>query len=69
MDKTLKDGKEWPKGEITFEGVKLRYRPELPLVLKGLDIHIPSGSKVGVVGRTGTGFKATNCIALVVLDT
>jgi ATP-binding cassette subfamily C (CFTR/MRP) protein 1 len=44
----------WPRGEIDFQDVKLRYRPELPLVLKGLDIHIPAGSKVGVVGRTGT---------------
>jgi ABC-type multidrug transport system fused ATPase/permease subunit len=43
----------WPRGEIMFENVKLRYRPELPLVLKGLNIHIPAGSKVGVVGRTG----------------
>ena len=43
----------WPRGEITFENVKLRYRPELPLVLKGLNINIPAGSKVGVVGRTG----------------
>ena len=48
--------KDWPTGgEIVFENSKLRYRPELPLVLKGLDIHIPPGSKVGVVGRTGAG--------------
>jgi ABC-type multidrug transport system fused ATPase/permease subunit len=47
---------DWPaKGEIVFQGAKLRYRPGLPLVLKGLDIHIPAGSKVGVVGRTGAG--------------
>ena len=43
----------WPRGEIEFQNAKLRYRPELPLVLKGLDIHIPAGSKVGVVGPTG----------------
>jgi ABC-type multidrug transport system fused ATPase/permease subunit len=44
----------WPThGEIVFKGAKLRYRPNLPLVLKGLDLHIPSGSKIGVVGRTG----------------
>lgn len=46
----------WPtKGDIVIQGAKLRYRPELPLVLKGLDLHIPAGSKVGVVGRTGAG--------------
>lgn len=46
----------WPSsGEIDFVRTKLRYRPGLPLVLKGLDIHIPARSKVGVVGRTGAG--------------
>jgi ABC-type multidrug transport system fused ATPase/permease subunit len=56
--RTLEDEKllDWPaKGGIVFQGVKLRYRPGLPLVLKGLDIHIPAGSKIGVVGRTGAG--------------
>jgi ATP-binding cassette subfamily C (CFTR/MRP) protein 1 len=44
----------WPKrGEILFKNATLRYRPGLPLVLKGLDILIPAQSKVGVVGRTG----------------
>ena len=56
---TLEDEKlpdSWPtKGGIVFQGVKLRYRPGLPLVLKGLDIHISAGSKIGVVGRTGAG--------------
>lgn len=45
----------WPtEGAIDIIGAKLRYRPGLPLVLKGLDLSIPAGSKVGVVGRTGT---------------
>ena len=49
----------WPSnGEIEFQNVKLRYRPDLPLVLRGLDLRIPAGSKVGVVGRTGAGTKA-----------
>lgn len=44
----------WPvEGQIEIRGAKLRYRPGLPLVLKGLDLEIPAGSKVGVVGRTG----------------
>lgn len=44
----------WPqRGKIEFINAKLRYRPGLPLVLKGLDIAIPAQSKVGVVGRTG----------------
>lgn len=52
--------KEWPTdGEVVFKESQLRYRPELPVVLKGLNITIPGGSKVGVVGRTGAGeYKA-----------
>ena len=47
-------GEDWPlRGEIEFSGAMLRYRPELPLVLKGLDLVIPANSRVGVVGRTG----------------
>lgn len=54
----------WPfPGEIDFVQTKLRYRPGLPLVLRGLDIHIPTRSKVGVVGRTGAG-KSSLIVAL-----
>lgn len=50
----LAERKSWPmEGQIDFVETQLRYRPNLPLVLKGLDIHIPASSKVGVVGRTG----------------
>ena len=41
------------KGQISFQRATLRYRPGLPLVLKGLNIEIPAQCKVGVVGRTG----------------
>jgi len=54
----------WPEnGKIEFKEIKLRYRPGLPLVLKGLDLTIPGRSKVGVVGRTGAG-KSTLMTAL-----
>jgi ABC-type multidrug transport system fused ATPase/permease subunit len=46
----------WPsKGAITFSNVKLRYRPGLPLVLKGLTFSTKPGEHVGIVGRTGAG--------------
>jgi len=41
----------------------MRYRPSLPLVLKGLDLDIPGGAKVGVVGRTGAG-KSSLMVAM-----
>ena len=54
----------WPaEGRIEFINAKLRYRPGLPLVLKGLNISIPAQAKVGVVGRTGAG-KSTLMVAL-----
>lgn len=54
----------WPSdGKIIFSAAKLRYRPGLPLVLKGLDIEIPPMSKIGVVGRTGAG-KSTLMVSL-----
>ena len=46
----------WPeKGEIVFDNVQMRYRPGLPLVLKGLTMHVKGGERIGVVGRTGAG--------------
>eukprot|EP00475_Leptophrys_vorax_P018991 TRINITY_DN25961_c0_g2_i3.p1 TRINITY_DN25961_c0_g2~~TRINITY_DN25961_c0_g2_i3.p1 ORF type:complete len:1046 (+),score=330.85 TRINITY_DN25961_c0_g2_i3:240-3140(+) len=47
---------EWPEaGEIEVLNFKMRYRPELDLVLKGLEFKIKAGEKVGVCGRTGAG--------------
>ncbi|KAK7571720.1 hypothetical protein V3481_018928 [Fusarium oxysporum f. sp. vasinfectum] len=46
----------WPEhGEITFNNVEMRYRDGLPLVLKGINIHVAAGERIGVVGRTGAG--------------
>ena len=54
----------WPqKGNVSFNDVKLRYRPNTDLVLKGVDFDIKGGHKVGIVGRTGAG-KSTMSLAL-----
>ncbi|KAI0008057.1 P-loop containing nucleoside triphosphate hydrolase protein [Xylariaceae sp. FL0662B] len=46
----------WPgRGEINMVDVQMRYRPELPYVLRGLSIMIKGGEKIGIVGRTGAG--------------
>uniref|UniRef100_A0A8D2NVG1 Canalicular multispecific organic anion transporter 1 n=1 Tax=Zosterops lateralis melanops TaxID=1220523 RepID=A0A8D2NVG1_ZOSLA len=54
----------WPsKGEIQFVDYKVRYRPELDLVLHGITCDIGSTEKVGIVGRTGAGKSSlTNCL-------
>uniref|UniRef100_A0A8C3PYE1 Uncharacterized protein n=1 Tax=Chrysolophus pictus TaxID=9089 RepID=A0A8C3PYE1_CHRPC len=54
----------WPsKGEIQFVDYKVRYRPELELVLQGITCNIGSTEKIGVVGRTGAGKSSlTNCL-------
>ena len=54
----------WPtNGDITFQDVKMRYRPGANLALNGVTFHIQGGEKVGVVGRTGSG-KSTLLLAL-----
>jgi ABC-type multidrug transport system fused ATPase/permease subunit len=47
---------EWPdQGRIEFKDVRMRYREELPEVLKGLTLSVGAAEKIGVVGRTGAG--------------
>lgn len=54
----------WPsKGRIELESLKVRYSPNAPLVLKGITCTFREGSRVGVVGRTGSG-KSTLISAL-----
>lgn len=46
----------WPeKGKVDVENIQVRYAPHLPLVLKGVSCSIEAGSKVGIIGRTGSG--------------
>jgi ABC-type multidrug transport system fused ATPase/permease subunit len=46
----------WPaRGDISFVNVSMRYREGLPLVLKSVSLDICGRSKIGVVGRTGSG--------------
>ncbi|TIB84058.1 multidrug resistance-associated ABC transporter [Wallemia mellicola] len=46
----------WPDvGEVQFENFNLAYAPELPLVLKDINLKVPGKSKVGIVGPTGCG--------------
>jgi len=54
----------WPSnGEIIFSSVQLRYRKNLPLILKDINLRFPARSKIGIVGRTGAG-KSTIVLSL-----
>ncbi|KAG0086734.1 hypothetical protein BGZ92_007908 [Podila epicladia] len=48
--------RSWPsQGAIEFRNVSMRYRPELPYVLRDVSFSVQAGQKIGVVGRTGAG--------------
>lgn len=43
------------QGDVTFEGVAFRYRPDKPEVLHGVTLAIRAGQTVGIVGPSGSG--------------
>jgi subfamily B ATP-binding cassette protein HlyB/CyaB len=43
------------KGSISFEHVSFRYRIDGPEILQNINIHIPAGQVVGIVGPSGSG--------------
>ncbi|KAM7521484.1 hypothetical protein LguiA_011386 [Lonicera macranthoides] len=46
----------WPThGNVELKDLQVRYRPNTPLVIKGITLNIRGGEKIGVVGRTGGG--------------
>ncbi|KAF9622081.1 hypothetical protein IFM89_029365 [Coptis chinensis] len=54
----------WPThGDVDIKDLQVRYRPNTPLILKGITLSIQGGEKIGVVGRTGSG-KSTLIQAL-----
>uniref|UniRef100_A0A8C8M6V6 ABC-type glutathione-S-conjugate transporter n=1 Tax=Oncorhynchus tshawytscha TaxID=74940 RepID=A0A8C8M6V6_ONCTS len=60
----IRPPEKWPEaGRLRFENFKVRYRPELDLVLHGITCDIDSTEKIGIVGRTGAGKSSlTNCL-------
>ncbi|CAH1406918.1 unnamed protein product [Nezara viridula] len=47
---------DWPQeGKVEFVDYTVRYREGLDLVLKGINLSIKGGEKIGIVGRTGAG--------------
>mmetsp|Transcript_5886 Transcript_5886/g.14657 ORF Transcript_5886/g.14657 Transcript_5886/m.14657 type:complete len:2020 (-) Transcript_5886:432-6491(-) len=57
LDGTSCSSSPWrpTKGRVEFADVSLRYRDELPLVLKNVSLSVPAGTSLGICGRTGSG--------------
>lgn len=54
----------WPQsGKVEFKDYSTRYRPELDLVLKNINLTFEPQEKIGIVGRTGAG-KSSLTLAL-----
>ncbi|KAK9663652.1 hypothetical protein RND81_14G106400 [Saponaria officinalis] len=48
--------KNWPLvGKVEICNIQIRYRPDAPLVLRGVSCTFEGGDKIGIVGRTGSG--------------
>ncbi len=43
------------KGNIEFDGVTFRYRPDGPEVLRRINLQVPNGQILGIVGPSGSG--------------
>jgi ATP-binding cassette, subfamily B, bacterial len=50
-------------GTVEFDAVDFRYRDGLPLVFEDLSLTIPSGQRIGLVGRSGAG--KTTLVAII----
>jgi ATP-binding cassette subfamily B protein len=42
-------------GEVRFEGVRFGYDPDAPPTLEAIDLAVPPGARVAIVGETGSG--------------
>ncbi|KAL6986359.1 Multidrug resistance-associated protein 7 [Sarracenia purpurea var. burkii] len=57
--KTIEENRpmlNWPSiGKVEICDLKIRYRPNAPLVLRGISCTFEGGHNIGIVGRTGSG--------------
>ncbi len=51
------DPRPLPDGplDVRLEGVRMRYAPAGPPVLDGIDLHLPAGRRIALVGASGVG--------------
>ena len=59
----------WPEtAELSIENVTARYRENLPNCLENLSLHLHSGEKLGVCGRTGAGKSSLASLLLRIIQ-
>lgn len=66
LEQPLQENSKFPPPEplplqvgICFSGVRYRYDRDLPEVIKGLDLEIRRGERIGFIGSTGSGKSTT----------
>jgi ATP-binding cassette subfamily B protein len=57
------------RGEVRFEGLGFRYADDLPPTLDGIDLTVPAGTTLAVVGATGSGKTTLGYLAARLYDT
>jgi ATP-binding cassette, subfamily B, bacterial HlyB/CyaB len=43
------------RGDVQFQNIRFRYRPDAPPVIDGVSLEIGAGQVIGIVGRSGSG--------------
>ena len=43
------------RGDVTFDQVRFRYRPDMPETLRGVALELKAGEMLGIVGPSGSG--------------
>jgi len=57
------------RGEVRFEGVAFGYDPDAPPTLTDIDVTVPPGTRVAIVGETGAGKTTMGYLVARLYDT
>jgi ATP-binding cassette subfamily B protein len=57
------------RGEVRFEDVGFGYDPEAPTTLSGIELVVPPGARVAIVGETGSGKTTLGYLVARLYDT
>ena len=61
-------GAPWPsEGKLEIKDAILKYRPELPMVPKGLSMTVKGGEKIGIVGGLVSFLNTSSIVRLISL--